>query len=199
MKHLVRLKNWLLVALCLCAFEERASSQLFKPSIAKPQQLIYRQAPTVYYRKNYAALTSDNVNVVVSLSRQRIYVMAGGAVAIDSPISSGKPPRPTPTGSFKIIQKDPDHRSNIYGNFVDKSGRIVRAGVSAVIDSAPSGTHFEGAPMIYFCRLTDAGVGMHVGVLPGYPASHGCIRLPQDVAAAIFATVRLGTPVQVIN
>jgi lipoprotein-anchoring transpeptidase ErfK/SrfK len=199
MKHLAGLKYVLLVALSLLAVAQHVDGQLFKPRVAKPQQLIYRQSAPVYNQEAYARLSPENASVVVSLGRQRVYVMSGGAVAIDSPISSGKASRPTPSGSFKIMQKDKDHRSNVYGNFVDRQGRIIRGGVSALIDSAPSGTHFEGAPMTYFCRLTPDGVGMHIGILPGYPASHGCIRLPSDVAAAIFSHVKVGTPVRVAN
>jgi lipoprotein-anchoring transpeptidase ErfK/SrfK len=144
-------------------------------------------------------LTPDNASVLVSLSRQRAYVYAGTQLAIDTPISSGKKAGFTPTGNYTIIQKDPNHRSNIYGNFLDSRGRVVRGGVSARIDSAPSGTHFEGAPMFYFMRLTPEGVGMHIGILPGYPASHGCIRMPAEIAPQIYARVKLGTPVQVVN
>jgi lipoprotein-anchoring transpeptidase ErfK/SrfK len=73
----------------------------------------------------------------------------------------------------------------------------VRAGVSARIDSAPSGTHFVGAPMQWFLRLTGEGVGMHVGILPGYPASHGCIRESADGAKLFYDHARVGTPVDV--
>ena len=102
-----------------------------------------------------------------------------------------------PTGHFSIMEKDADHRSNIYGDFVDSSGRVVRAGISAKIDSAPSGTHYVGAPMRWFMRLTGEGVGMHVGILPGYPASHGCIRMPPDGAKLFYDNVKIGTPVDV--
>jgi lipoprotein-anchoring transpeptidase ErfK/SrfK len=164
-----------------------------------PQQLIARQPPAVVNSNVLAQMTPDNASVLVSLSKQRAYVYAGQQLAIDTPISSGKKAGFTPTGNFTIIQKDPNHRSNIYGNFVDSRGRVVRAGVSARIDSAPSGTHYEGAPMFYFMRLTSEGVGMHIGILPGYPASHGCIRLPAEIAPQIYARVKLGTPVQVVN
>src|SRR6266540_3697199 len=60
----------------------------------------------------------------------------------------------SPTGNFSVLEKDPNHRSNIYGDFVDGSGRTVRAGVSAKIDAAPSGTHYVGASMKWFMRLT---------------------------------------------
>jgi lipoprotein-anchoring transpeptidase ErfK/SrfK len=69
--------------------------------------------------------------------------------------------------------------------------------VSSRIDSAPSGTHFVGAPMTWFMRLTDEGVGMHVGILPGYPASHGCIRMPPAAAEMFYNHVKVGTPVVV--
>jgi lipoprotein-anchoring transpeptidase ErfK/SrfK len=164
-----------------------------------PQQLIARQPPPVVNNNVLAQMTPDNASVLVSLSRQRAYVYAGNQLAIDTPISSGKKAGFTPTGNFTIVQKDPNHRSNIYGNFLDSKGRVVRGGVSARIDSAPSGTHFEGAPMLYFMRLTSEGVGMHIGILPGYPASHGCIRLPAEIAPQIYARVKLGTPVQVVN
>jgi len=168
-------------------------------TMASPQQLIAKQAPPVVDKNVLAQTTPDNAVVLVSLSRQRAYLYAGNQLAIDTPISSGKKAGFTPTGNFSIIQKDPNHRSNIYGNFIDSRGRVVRAGVSARIDTAPSGSHYEGAPMFFFMRLTSEGVGMHIGILPGYPASHGCIRLPAEIAPQIYAHVKVGTPVQVAN
>jgi lipoprotein-anchoring transpeptidase ErfK/SrfK len=73
-------------------------------------------------------------------------------------------------------------------------GRVVRSGVSIKVDSPPRGTRYRGAPMKWFMRLTDSGVGMHAGILPGYPASHGCIRLPTDIAPPIYQNVEIGTP-----
>jgi lipoprotein-anchoring transpeptidase ErfK/SrfK len=122
--------------------------------------------------------------------------MVGDEVGIDSPISSGKAGHETPTGKFAVLEKDPNHRSSLYGAFCDRNNRIVRPGVSLHIDSAPSGTHFVGAPMLWFCRFHDA-VGMHVGILPGYAASHGCVRLPTDIAKMIYDKVKVGTPVEV--
>jgi lipoprotein-anchoring transpeptidase ErfK/SrfK len=175
------------------------SGQVQHVKMTAPQQLITKQAPAVINKNVLAQTTPDNATVLVSLSRQRAYLYAGKDVAIDTPISSGKKAGFTPTGDFSVIQKDPNHRSNIYGNFVDSRGRVVRAGVSSRIDSAPSGSHYEGAPMFYFMRLTSEGVGMHIGILPGYPASHGCIRMPADIAPQIYARVKLGTPVHVVN
>ena len=166
-------------------------------NMASPQLLIAKQAPPLINQNILAQTTPDNAVVLVSLSRQRAYLYAGTQLAIDTPISSGKKAGFTPTGNYTIQQKDPNHRSNIYGNFIDSRGRVVRGGVSARIDSAPSGSHFVGAPMFYFMRLTSEGVGMHIGILPGYPASHGCIRMPAEIAPQIYAHVKVGTPVQV--
>ncbi len=163
----------------------------------RASQLIRRQPAPLVDRGLEGVINPANSSIVVSLSRQRAYLMTGGQVYIDTPISSGKRAGSTPTGSFSILEKDIDHRSSIYGDFVDRRGRVVRSGISLKVDSAPSGTRYRGAPMRHFCRLTWKGVGMHAGILPGYPASHGCIRLPAEIAALIYRNVRLGTPVTV--
>ena len=160
-------------------------------------ELIRRQAPPTVNAALADAVTPENASVLVSLTKQRVYLMADGKVYIDSPISSGKVAGMTPTGSFEVLEKDPNHSSTIYGDFVDRSGRVVRAGVSLKVDSAPSGTHYRGAPMKWFMRLTGEGVGMHIGILPGYPASHGCIRLPGAIAPLIYRKVKVGTPVTI--
>lgn len=159
--------------------------------------LIKRQAPLQADRALLARVEPSQVRIVVSRTKQRAYLMAGDQVVVDAPISSGKRGHETPSGSFTVLEKDPDHHSSLYGDFVDSSGRIVRAGVSLHIDAAPSGTHFEGAAMTWFMRLTDGGVGMHVGILPGYAASHGCIRMPSDAAKLFYDRVKVGTPVEV--
>jgi len=163
----------------------------------KASELISRQAPINTNNAVLATVTPDNAHVIVSLTKQRAYLMNGEEIAIDSPISSGKRGHTTPNGSFSVLEKDKDHRSSIYGDYVDSSGRTVRSGISAHIDAAPSGTHYVGASMKWFMRLTGEGVGMHVGILPGYPASHGCIRMPEPAAAQFYSHVKVGTPVRV--
>ncbi len=165
----------------------------------KASELISRQAPIQINNGVYESLTPDQARVVVSISKQRAYLLRGEEVAIDSPISSGKRAGMTPTGKFSVMEKDKDHRSSVYGDFVDRGGRTVRRGVSLRIDSAPSGTHYVGAPMKWFMRLTGDGVGMHIGILPGYPASHGCIRMPPQAAEMFYARVKIGTPVEVVQ
>ncbi len=159
--------------------------------------LIKKQAPLQVNQALLAKVSADEVHVIVSLPKQRAYLMTANEIIIDSPISSGKRGHDTPFGSFKVLEKDPNHHSSLYGDFVDHSGRVVRAGVSMHIDAAPSGTHFQGAAMKWFMRLTGEGVGMHVGILPGYPASHGCVRMPSDAAKLFYDHVKVGTPVEV--
>jgi lipoprotein-anchoring transpeptidase ErfK/SrfK len=190
------------VALFLGAGAGDASAQFFGPKkgkMRKASEMIRRQEAPKVYKQYEMDVTPENSRVYISLSRQRAFLMAGETVYIDTPISSGKSVGMTPTGSFTVIEKDANHRSNIYGEFVDRSGRTVRSGVSLKVDSAPSGTHYVGAPMKFFMRLTHTGVGMHVGILPGYPASHGCIRLPAEIAPLIYQKVKLGTPVVIEN
>lgn len=173
-----------------------ASAQLIKrKKMRSAREMIGRQEPPRVNAALEPIINSGNSRVYISISKQRAYLMMGDEVYIDTPISSGKRAGMTPPGKYTILEKDPDHRSSIYGDFVDRRGRVVRGGISLKVDSAPSGTRYLGAPMKYFMRLTWSGVGMHVGILPGYPASHGCVRLPADIAPLIYSKVKLGTPV----
>ena len=198
----------LLFAFLLTALASSISAQfrLFGPRSPRPtpqpkmrsaSAYISRQEPLKVNQSVLKQATPDNMHVRVSIPKQRAYLMVGDEIAADSPISSGKAGHSTPTGHFSVLEKDPDHRSSIYGDFVDRSGRVVRSGISAKADSAPSGTHYVGAPMRWFMRLTGEGVGMHVGILPGYPASHGCVRMSADGAKLFYDTVRVGTKVDV--
>lgn len=189
-----------------------ADAQLFKrspaPAAARPQpqiqtqmrkpaELISRQAPIKINQSVLNQTRPDNSHIVVSIPKQRAYLMLGDQIAVDAPISSGKRGHGTPQGHFSVLEKDPNHHSTLYGDYVDRSGRTVRAGVSARIDSAPSGTHFQGATMKWFLRLTGDGVGMHIGILPGYPASHGCVRESVEGAKIFYDHAKVGTPVDV--
>jgi lipoprotein-anchoring transpeptidase ErfK/SrfK len=165
--------------------------------VRKASELISRQAPLKVNQSVLKQATPDNTRIVVSLPKQRAYLMIGDEIAADGPISSGRRGHESPRGHLQVLEKDPNHHSSLYGDFVDGSGRIVRGGVSARSDSAPSGTHFAGAPMKWFLRLTQDGVGMHIGILPGYPASHGCIRESVDGAKLFYDYAKVGTPVDV--
>src|SRR5436853_167572 len=133
--------------------------------------------------------------IKISLGEQRAFFYKSGMLVGISQLSTGREGLKTPTGSFSIIQKDKDHVSSKYGDFVDASGAVVKPNVS-VDDKKPPGSHFKGASMPYFMRIV-GGTGMHAGYLPGYPASHGCIRMPEFMAENFFRNVSVGTPVTV--
>jgi hypothetical protein len=117
------------------------------------------------------AASTGPVFLVIDLTRQRALLYRDGVPIAASTISTGSKGRETPTGVFTILQKEVFHRS---GNYDD-------------------------APMPYMQRLTSKGVAMHGGNLPGYPASHGCIRLPKDFAKLLYGVTELGTPVMITD
>jgi L,D-transpeptidase catalytic domain len=107
---------------------------------------------------------SGPILVIVSLPDQRVYVYRDGVRIAASTCSTAKLGHATPTGVFKILQKDKNHHSSTYNN----------------------------APMPYMNRLTWSGIALHAGQLPGYPASHGCVRLPKEFAERLYCVTRLG-------
>ena len=142
-------------------------------------------------------LDAQQTAVIINLTEQTAYLLENGQVAFISPIASGKEGRDTPTGSFRIISKDLNHQSRSYGLVGDSHGRIVNSNATPG-SHVPAGCHYIPAPMPYFMEFRNC-VGMHAGYLPGYPASHGCVRMPRDMAAEFFSRVRVGTPVKVIG
>ncbi|WP_027530778.1 L,D-transpeptidase [Bradyrhizobium sp. WSM3983] len=105
--------------------------------------------------------------IVVSIDRQKVTVYDSNGVFAESPVSTGMKGHSTPMGVFSVIQKHKFHHSNIY----------------------------SGAPMPYMQRITWSGVAMHAGVLPGYPASHGCIRMPMAFAVKMWNWTKMGARV----
>ena len=143
------------------------------------------------------ACAQSPYRVEIDLAEQRAYLLEGRHVVTASPISSGRVGHLTETGSFQVIEKERNHYSSIYGKIVDASGRTVVA--DADVDmKVPSGCRFVPAPMPYFMRFHGSD-GMHAGYLPGYPASHGCVRMPDQYAVAFFNAVNVGTPVTVFG
>ena len=133
--------------------------------------------------------------IKIDLSAQKAFFYKSGKLVGVSKISTGDDGHETPPGSFKITQKSKDHRSNLYGVFKDKNtGEIVNDDVDTSKDKTPPGCVYVGAPMPYFMRF-NGGIGMHTGYLPGYNASHGCVRMPHKMAKVYFENVRVGTPV----
>jgi lipoprotein-anchoring transpeptidase ErfK/SrfK len=137
---------------------------------------------------------SGRPSIVVSLRAQEAYLYRGGYRLASSRISSGREGYRTPLGHFQVIRKDENHHSSLYGDYVDDSGRVVKANVDSRRDSKPPHSHFVGTPMPYFLEFSP-GYGLHQGYLPGVPASHGCIRMPYWKARQFYNTARVGTPV----
>ena len=140
---------------------------------------------------------ASETRVIINLSDQRVPLVQQGRITLVSPIASGKPGWSTPTGNFSIFNKDIDHRSRSFGSVVDAYGRMVNSNATPG-SYVPRGGHYRPAPMPYFMEFSPA-VGMHAGYLPGYPASHGCVRMPRDLAVQFFQRVQIGTPVTVIG
>lgn len=141
----------------------------------------------------YVPTGKRNKKIVIDLSEQTATLYRGKMVVGSSKVSTGREGHNTPPGVYKVIQKDADHRSNLYGNYV-KNGKVVKRGVDVRTIPKPPGATFDGAPMFYFLRFSGA-YGLHAGILPGYPASAGCVRLPERHARRFYYSVDLGTPV----
>ena len=135
--------------------------------------------------------------IVVNLKAQKASMYHEGKLVAESPISSGREGKGTPVGKYRVIEKDADHRSTLYGNYV-RDGKIVKENVDVRKAPHPAGSKFVGVPMPYFLRFTSA-YGLHAGNLPGYPASSGCVRLPKRQAKRFYDAVRVGTPVTVVR
>ncbi len=114
--------------------------------------------------------TADNISIRIERGKQRGKLYVNGKVAMDFPVSTGRPSHKTPLGKFRITEKQRHHVSNIYG-----------------------------VSMPCFMRLTDSGIGMHVGEVRRRPVSHGCIRLSRTACEPIFKLVRVGTAVDIVE
>jgi lipoprotein-anchoring transpeptidase ErfK/SrfK len=136
-------------------------------------------------------------SIKINVENQRAYFYKGNQIVGVSPVSTGREGHDTGPGKFHVMDKDIDHISSLYGDYVDKNGQVVVQNVEDNKDPKPRGTVFRGAPMPYFLRV-HGGIGMHAGYLPGYPASHGCIRLPKEMAHKFFEDAPVGTPVEIL-
>src|SRR5215204_4974460 len=134
----------------------------------KPRSTKKAPAREVATKKAPAAEAAKGaLQIIVSIWDQRISVYEDGALIARSSVSTGVPDHPTPSGVFSVIGKQRWHRSNLY----------------------------SAAPMPYMQRITWSGIALHAGVLPGYPASHGCIRLKNDFAIRLWHLTKRGTRV----
>jgi lipoprotein-anchoring transpeptidase ErfK/SrfK len=145
------------------------------PGVARPaprEQARRAKAPRHGEKKTGVAVGKESkpqgpLIISISIAQQKLRIYDARGLFAETPVSTGMPDHPTPMGVFSIIQKQKFHRSNIY----------------------------SGAPMPYMQRITWSGVAMHAGVLPGHPASHGCIRMPPAFAVKMYSWTRMGARV----
>jgi lipoprotein-anchoring transpeptidase ErfK/SrfK len=123
--------------------------------------------------------------IVVHVSEQRAYFYKGKRLVGESTVSTGKRGFDTPPGRYHVIEKDRDHVSSEFGDYIDRYGNVVKSNIDIRKDDMPTGAHFDGARMPYFMRF-NGGYGMHAGYVPRFRASHGCIRLPARMAKHFY-------------
>ena len=131
----------------------------------KPKRSTAKKNPAI--EKEAGRKPQGPLIISVSIDQQRVSIYDANGLYAESPVSTGMKGHSTPMGVFSVIQKQKYHQSNIY----------------------------SGAPMPYMQRITWSGIAMHAGVLPGYPASHGCIRMPTSFAVKMYNWTRMGARV----
>jgi hypothetical protein len=132
-----------------------------------------------------------NVRVKVSLSKQRTYVMEGNDMLLVMPVSVGTAKTPTPSGTFRIYNKEAKRRANTHG-FAFKGDEIRQT----YLAKKPAGWSFKGTPMPYWVEFKTA-YGFHTGWVKHQPCTHGCIRMHENLAPKFFRLVSIGTPVHI--
>ncbi|WFU59639.1 L,D-transpeptidase family protein [Bradyrhizobium pachyrhizi] len=136
-----------------------------QPHRQKPKRSTAKKNPAI--EKEAGSKPQGPLIISVSIDQQRVSIYDANGLYAESPVSTGMKGHSTPMGVFSVIQKQKYHQSNIY----------------------------SGAPMPYMQRITWSGIAMHAGVLPGYPASHGCIRMPMSFAVKMYNWTRMGARV----
>ena len=138
------------------------------------------------------------VSLTINLRDQIVRVKRGSREVGWAVVATGIEGRRTPAGTFHISEKVVDKYSNRYGWIENELGEVVDNDASPG-DRVGPGERYVPAPMPYWMRLTDYGIGMHIGKIPnpGEPASHGCIRMPKEFVPKLYHMVRIGTRVRI--
>lgn len=145
---------------------------------------------------NIPHFQEGRTSVVVRKRAQEAELYKGRTLVAVARVSTGREGYDTPVGRFRVIRKIRDHRSSLYGDYVDAYGEVVKANVDSRKGGRPRGTRYLGTPMPFYLEFKP-GYGLHAGHLPGYPASHGCVRLSYWKARQFFNEARVGTRVVV--
>jgi lipoprotein-anchoring transpeptidase ErfK/SrfK len=169
-----------------------SSCEELPPQVQRPLSAILPMpAPTGYWEGEGV---HGSPKIVVHLSEQKAYFYKGKHLVGETTISTGKPGFSTPPGHYSVLEKDKNHVSSEFGDYIDDEGNVVKSNIDVRKDTQPRGSHFDGARMPYFMRFR-GGYGMHAGYVPPFRASHGCIRLPDRWAKPFFDNAEEGTPV----
>lgn len=146
----------------------------------------------------YGDMGPGEVSISIDLSEQIATIRRGGRDIGWCFVATGIEGRSTRPGSYRITEKIVDKHSNRYGWIENEFGEVTDDDASPG-DPLEPGEVYKPAPMPYWMRLTDYGIGMHVGNIPqpGDPASHGCIRMPKEFVPTLFDKVKIGTPVKI--
>lgn len=191
-----------LAALSGCASYDTRLTNTSTKYLGQDGSIISRSSASTLADKN-SYWDGDGVSgapsILIDLSDQTASFYKGSKLVGVSAISSGREGFGTPVGNYKILAKEPHHLSNLFGDYVDASGNVLVRNVDVKKDPKPPGGVFAGAPMPFFMRLSNGGVGMHQGFLPGVPDSHGCIRMPERMVKIYYDNVSVGTPVRIVN
>lgn len=166
-------------------------------SCAPSQPAVPSKADRVMYQW-YDDGGPGKISISIALSEQVATVTRGGREVGWSYVATGKEGRATKPGSYTITEKIVDKHSNKYGWIENEYGEVTDDDASPG-DPLQPGERYMPAPMPYWMRLTSYGIGMHVGNIPqpGAPASHGCIRMPEEFVPTLFNKVTVGTPVKI--
>ncbi len=158
----------------------------------------YPKTASVYTdEKLLGRITATNSKIIICLPQQRARLYVYDRVAMDWPVSTGVDGHETPTGVFRVMEKERNHHSGRYGKWVNSNGKIIDSNAD-LMRKAPSGATFRPSAMPCWHRLTWDGVGIHGGrVVPGQRLSHGCIRSPYAVARKLYEYSVVGIPVYV--
>ena len=169
---------------------------LFAPKPPPPPPEPPKPKPPYVWDVQKVQSEKGPASLVIDLSEQRVYLYKGETLVGETKCSSGKNGFETPPGFYKVTQKNKDHVSNLYGNFVDAEGTVTQRDVDTSKMPIPEGMTFAGAKMPYFQRFV-GGYGLHAGNVPNRRASHGCVRLPRIMAERLFTQTVVGTPITV--
>jgi lipoprotein-anchoring transpeptidase ErfK/SrfK len=182
---ILQIAGTLVAALIICSCEEYPTA--YQPGFYP------RATPAGFWDAERA---SGSAKIVVHVAEQKAYFYKGKHLVGETTVSTGKPGFSTPPGHYTVISKDASHVSTVFGDYVDDYGNVVSSNIDSRKDRRPKGSHFDGARMPY-AMFFRGGYAMHQGYVPPFAASHGCIRLPGQMAVRFFQNAPVGTPVTV--